>query len=659
MSNQLSNAGTSGLLGMLNVAPVAPGQPASGVGDSALPFGSVMQAQTAGAYPSQVDANGQPLPQTGEGLPPSGEMLAQMQARLAAEGRAPELSELTGEPPNRDLLGPVLGEAESLHEGVVIKDQWLGLTPHNSEFDVQAPEVVALMQDIMTEQSAQLTPEILQTRSDALIESGTGNTPVDVSIVSLEAAANNMAANAGTEAAVNNMAANAGTEAAVNNMAANAGTEAAVNNMAANAGTEAAVNNMAANAGTEVAVNNMAANAGTEVALNNMAANAGTDAVVNEEVANRALSSTSDVVTSLSGKGPETQNVEGLVGQSTLSVSALSETVIDRQNTSTETQSSSFSVLSEAVAGASSQSQTPEHAQHPSMESPNVVPVALVATEQMPRSTTVSKSSTVGDNGPASPSMMNADNKGLTGTGATVTQLVSPTINAAGVSGSPPPAASVDGAAMTGDMRLTSGESADLLRAERASGEGTQGGGDKADSGLRADGRGFSSLLGVATQTTSTADQAAKMTPSQTAFTLAGQGQMGSAPWRNALSERIMVMTAQNNQVAEIQLDPPELGSLKVRLQVGQDQVSVSFVSPHASVRDAVEQSMPRLREMMEQQGLNLGESSVNDQSSGSGEEGRQERFASGNGDDMSAGSEEQVSVASDGEGISLVDYYA
>mgnify|MGYP000539537871 CR=1 FL=1 len=633
MSNQLSNAGTSGLLGMLNVAPVAPGQPASGVGDSALPFGSVMQAQTAGAYPSQVDANGQPLPQTGEGLPPSGEMLAQMQARLAAEGRAPELSELTGEPPNRDLLGPVLGEAESLHEGVVIKDQWLGLTPHNSEFDVQAPEVVALMQDIMTEQSAQLTPEILQTRSDALIESGTGNTPVDVSIVSLEAAANNMAANAGTEAAVNNMA--------------------------ANAGTEAAVNNMAANAGTEVAVNNMAANAGTEVALNNMAANAGTDAVVNEEVANRALSSTSDVVTSLSGKGPETQNVEGLVGQSTLSVSALSETVIDRQNTSTETQSSSFSVLSEAVAGASSQSQTPEHAQHPSMESPNVVPVALVATEQMPRSTTVSKSSTVGDNGPASPSMMNADNKGLTGTGATVTQLVSPTINAAGVSGSPPPAASVDGAAMTGDMRLTSGESADLLRAERASGEGTQGGGDKADSGLRADGRGFSSLLGVATQTTSTADQAAKMTPSQTAFTLAGQGQMGSAPWRNALSERIMVMTAQNNQVAEIQLDPPELGSLKVRLQVGQDQVSVSFVSPHASVRDAVEQSMPRLREMMEQQGLNLGESSVNDQSSGSGEEGRQERFASGNGDDMSAGSEEQVSVAADGEGISLVDYYA
>lgn len=580
MSNQLSNAGSSGLLGMLNVAPVAPGQSTSGVGGSALPFGSVMQAQTAGVYPSQVDANGQPLPQTGEGLPPSGEMLAQMQTRLDAEDRAPELSELTSESSHGDLLGPMLGEAESLHEGVVIKDQWLGLTPHNSEFDVQAPEVVALMQDIMTEQSAQLTPEILQTRSDALIESGTGNTPVDVSIVSLEAAANTLAAD--------------------------------------------------------------------------------TEAAVNEGAANRALSSSPEAVTSLSGMGPETQGVEGHVGQPAMSVSALSETTIDRTDTGTETQPSSFSVLSGAVPGLSSQSQTPEQVvQHSSMESPNVVPVAPVATEQMPRSTTVSKSSTVGDNGPASPSMMNADNKGLTGTGATVTQLVSPTINAAGVSGSPPPAASVDGAAMTGDMRLTSGESADLLRAERASGEGTQGGGDKADSGLRADGRGFSSLLGVATQTTSTADQAAKMTPSQTAFTLAGQGQMGSAPWRNALSERIMVMTAQNNQVAEIQLDPPELGSLKVRLQVGQDQVSVSFVSPHASVRDAVEQSMPRLREMMEQQGLNLGESSVNDQSSGSGEEGRQERFASGNGDDMSAGSEEQVSVASDGEGISLVDYYA
>lgn len=580
MSNQLSNAGSSGLLGMLNVAPVAPGQSTAGVGGSALPFGSVMQAQTAGVYPSQVDANGQPLPQTGEGLPPSGEMLAQMQARLDAEGRAPELSELISESPNGDLLGPMLGEAESLHEGVVIKDQWLGLTPHNSEFDVEAPEVVALMQDIMAEQSAQIRPEILQTRPDALIEGDMRNTPVDVSIESLEAAASTVTANAGTET------------------------------------------------------------------------------VVTEGAANRALSSTSEVVTSLSGMGPETQGVEGRVGQPVLSVSALSETVVDRKDT--ETQSSGFSVLSDAVPSVSSQLQTSEQVvQHSSMESPNVVPVAPVSTEQMPRSTTVSKPSTAGDNRPASPSMMNADNKGSTGTGATVTQLVSPTINAVGVSGPASPGTSVDGAAMTGDMRLTSGESADLLRAERASGEGSQGVGEKADSGLRADGRGFSSILGATAQTASTADQAAKMTPSQTAFTLAGQGQMGSAPWRNALSERIMVMTAQNNQVAEIQLDPPELGSLKVRLQVGQDQVSVSFVSPHASVRDAVEQSMPRLREMMEQQGLNLGESSVNDQSSGSGEEGRQERFASGNGDDMSAGSEEQVSVAADGEGISLVDYYA
>ncbi|WP_372832825.1 flagellar hook-length control protein FliK, partial [Pontibacterium sp.] len=257
-------------------------------------------------------------------------------------------------------------------------------------------------------------------------------------------------------------------------------------------------------------------------------------------------------------------------------------------------------------------------------------------------------------------SVGSADNKGLTGSALSVTQLVSPVTNTSGGAvGSPVPVVPLDGSASTADMRLTPSETADLLRAERAVGEGAQGGGEKTDSGLRAEGRGFSSLLSAAAQVAVPADQVAKMTPTQTAFTLAGQGQMGSAPWSNALSERIMIMTAQNNQVAEIQLDPPELGSLKVRLQVGQDQVSVSFVSPHASVRDAVEQSMPRLREMLEQQGLNLGESSVNDQSSGSEEERRQERFASGVGDELSGGLEEQVSAEAGGEGLSLVDYYA
>lgn len=89
----------------------------------------------------------------------------------------------------------------------------------------------------------------------------------------------------------------------------------------------------------------------------------------------------------------------------------------------------------------------------------------------------------------------------------------------------------------------------------------------------------------------------------------------GNAAWGQAISERVLLMTAGNMQVAEIRLDPPELGTLHVRLQLHQDQASLSFSSPHAHVRDALEQQMPRLRDMLAEQGLNLENSSVADDS--------------------------------------------
>jgi hypothetical protein len=100
----------------------------------------------------------------------------------------------------------------------------------------------------------------------------------------------------------------------------------------------------------------------------------------------------------------------------------------------------------------------------------------------------------------------------------------------------------------------------------------------------------------------------------------------GNAAWGQAISERVLLMTAGSLQLAEIRLDPPELGTLHVRLQLNQDQASLSFTSPHAQVRDALEQQMPRLREMLAEQGLNLESSSVADDSE------RRERSAPGAG---------------------------
>jgi hypothetical protein len=132
----------------------------------------------------------------------------------------------------------------------------------------------------------------------------------------------------------------------------------------------------------------------------------------------------------------------------------------------------------------------------------------------------------------------------------------------------------------------------------------------------------------------------------------------GNAAWGQAISERVLMMTAGNMQVAEIRLDPPELGTLHVRLQLNQDQASLNFTSPHAHVRDALEQQMPRLREMLAEQGLNLENSSVADDSQRRGRSAPE----SGSGAGVMAQADDDPAPAAPSvvsPGRSLVDDYA
>jgi len=88
----------------------------------------------------------------------------------------------------------------------------------------------------------------------------------------------------------------------------------------------------------------------------------------------------------------------------------------------------------------------------------------------------------------------------------------------------------------------------------------------------------------------------------------------GKPQWAGMVAERTAMMAAQNIQSADIQMDPPELGPLHVRIHVQNDQVSVSFTSAHAPVREALDQTAMRLRELCEQQGMNLVDVDVSDQ---------------------------------------------
>ncbi|MEJ2913030.1 flagellar hook-length control protein FliK [Pseudoalteromonas sp. C12FD-1] len=77
------------------------------------------------------------------------------------------------------------------------------------------------------------------------------------------------------------------------------------------------------------------------------------------------------------------------------------------------------------------------------------------------------------------------------------------------------------------------------------------------------------------------------------------------------LQERVSSMLSISNKEAEIRLDPPEMGSMQIRIRSDAEQAQINFVVQNQQAKEALEQSMPRLREMLAEQGIDLGESSI------------------------------------------------
>ena len=70
---------------------------------------------------------------------------------------------------------------------------------------------------------------------------------------------------------------------------------------------------------------------------------------------------------------------------------------------------------------------------------------------------------------------------------------------------------------------------------------------------------------------------------------------------------------------AHLSLNPQELGPVEIRLAMQNDEVSIQLASTNAAVREALEQALPRLREMFEQTGLKLVDQQVAGQFSDQG----------------------------------------
>ncbi|AUD61065.1 flagellar hook-length control protein FliK [Shewanella hafniensis] len=127
------------------------------------------------------------------------------------------------------------------------------------------------------------------------------------------------------------------------------------------------------------------------------------------------------------------------------------------------------------------------------------------------------------------------------------------------------------------------------------------------------------------------------------------------------MKQQLITMVSQGIQHAEIRLDPPELGHMLVKIQVHGDQTQVQFHVTQTQTRDLVEQAMPRLRELLQEQGMQLADSHV---SQGGQGERREGSFGDGGGssgadvDEISA-EELHLGLNQASSVNSGIDYYA
>jgi flagellar hook-length control protein FliK len=166
----------------------------------------------------------------------------------------------------------------------------------------------------------------------------------------------------------------------------------------------------------------------------------------------------------------------------------------------------------------------------------------------------------------------------------------------------------------------------------------------KADAGPQLDAAGFTlqqardaAVLAQKEQVpTAAAAAAAQLQPAvlEAAEAAAAAGErltarVGTDAWTNQVGQKIVYMVGSEDQTASLTLNPPDLGPLQVVLSVSNDQANVTFSSNQQEVRQALENALPRLREMMSESGIALGNATVNAGMSNGGQAQQDQAMAS------------------------------
>jgi flagellar hook-length control protein FliK len=99
---------------------------------------------------------------------------------------------------------------------------------------------------------------------------------------------------------------------------------------------------------------------------------------------------------------------------------------------------------------------------------------------------------------------------------------------------------------------------------------------------------------------------------------------VGSTGWAQELGNKLVLLSKQDAPAATLHVTPADLGPIQIRIETQHNQANVWFTADHPDTRSAIEQSLPRLREMFNAQGMMLNDAGVSGDRSG-----RQSTFTS------------------------------
>jgi flagellar hook-length control protein FliK len=86
---------------------------------------------------------------------------------------------------------------------------------------------------------------------------------------------------------------------------------------------------------------------------------------------------------------------------------------------------------------------------------------------------------------------------------------------------------------------------------------------------------------------------------------------MANQDWANQFNQQIVWLSQQQIKSAIIRLNPKEMGALEVNLKIDKNHAIIQMTTHHDSARDAIEQTLPKLRDMMHEQGIHLDDVNV------------------------------------------------